>query len=178
MADNYLTNTTEPSTSVIKVGRLVVQRFIVFLLFLSVIFFGVSLPVYFEYKEGIQEQLLANEEVAVASAVQMIQKEMYEQLHMLDMLARTHLLKDYLVESTETNRLRVEKMFETFSTSFHRYDQLRVLDNTGQEVIRVNLVEGVGQAVPKAELQNKADRYYFRLKKACIQAKSMSHQWT
>lgn len=94
----------------------------------------------------------------------MIQKEMYEQLHMLDMLARTHLLNDYLAQSTEKNRLRVEKMFETFSTSFHRYDQLRVLDNAGQEVVRVNLVDGQGQAVPKSELQNKADRYYFQVK--------------
>ena len=112
----------EPEAASVQVERSIDKRFIELLFLFSAIFFGVSLPVYFEYKEGIQEQLLASEEVALASTVQMIQKEMYEQLHMLDMLARTHLVNDYLAQSTEKNRLRVEKMFETFSTSFHRYD--------------------------------------------------------
>ncbi|MFA5628437.1 MAG: sensor domain-containing diguanylate cyclase [Thiohalomonadaceae bacterium] len=167
MTDSHIAqNSTQADAAGIKVGRSVFKRFLVFLILLSAVFVGVSLPVYLEYKNGVQEQLLANEEVAVASAVQMIQKEMYEQLHMLDMLARTHILNEYLAEGTAAQKLRVQKMFETFSTSFHRYDQIRVLDNTGQETIRVNLVDGEGRTVPDEELQNKADRYYFQVKKS------------
>jgi diguanylate cyclase (GGDEF)-like protein len=41
------------------------------------------------------------------------------------------------------------------------YDQIRYIDSTGQEVIRVNLVDGEAVIVQQEELQNKSDRYYF-----------------
>lgn len=149
----------------LKVGRSTVKFFLGFFLLLLITFVGVSLPVYLEYKEGIQEQLLADEEVAVASAVQMIQKEMYEQLHMLDMIRRSEVLQEYLEDATAENTRRLEQLFATISTAFHRFDQIRLLDNTGQEKIRVNLIDGKGQATPEHGLQNKAERYYFQVKK-------------
>lgn len=44
---------------------------------------------------------------------------------------------------------------------YKRYDQIRVLDNDGMEVIRVNYHSDGSAVVPDAELQNKGDRYYF-----------------
>ncbi|MET0081214.1 MAG: hypothetical protein ABW119_22395, partial [Candidatus Thiodiazotropha lotti] len=41
------------------------------------------------------------------------------------------------------------------------YDQIRYLDDSGQEIIRVNNNFGAPAAVPTAKLQNKGDRYYF-----------------
>lgn len=152
----------KPEASSPRVGRLVLKRFLVFFLLLMVIFFGVSLPIYVQYKEGVQEQLLANEEISVASAVQMFQKEMYEQLHMLDLIIQTQALREYLAEGTVEQRIHVEKLFESIATSFHRFDQIRLLDNTGLEKIRVNLVEGKGQPVAQKDLQSKAQRYYFK----------------
>ena len=152
----------KPEASSPRVGRLVLKRFLVFFLLLMVVFFGVSLPIYVQYKEGVQEQLLANEEISVASAVQMFQKEMYEQLHMLDLIIQTQALREYLAEGTVEQRIHVEKLFESIATSFHRFDQIRLLDNTGLEKIRVNLVEGKGQPVAQKDLQSKAQRYYFK----------------
>lgn len=154
-----------PIPEKVKVGRSVFKRFLLFFLLLSLIFIGVSLPVYLEYKEGIQEQLLANEEVAVASAVQMMQKEMYEQLHMLDMIVRSAAVQEYLEEGTAERKQRLENMFVTIATAFHRFDQIRLLDNSGQEKVRVNLVDGQGQVIAEKDLQNKAERYYFQVKK-------------
>ena len=45
-----------------------------------------------------------------------------------------------------------------FSKDNPDYDQLRYIDETGQEVIRVN---AGGVIVPHEQLQNKADRDYF-----------------
>lgn len=121
-----------------------------------------NLPIYLQYKKGVQEHLLAQEEASIISATQMLQREMYEQLHLLDLIIKSYILKEYLAEGTQKQHLRVEKSFQDISTSFHRFDQIRLLDNTGQEKIRINLVAGVGQIVAKNQLQNKANRYYFK----------------
>lgn len=155
----------KPEVASIGVGRLVFKRFLVFFLLLTVVFFGMSLPVYLQYKNSLEEELLAKEEISVASAVQMFQKEMYEQLHMLDLIIQTQALKEYLAEGTAEQRLHVEKLFEAIATSFHRFDQIRLLDNAGLEKIRVDLVEGKGQPRAKEELQSKANRYYFQATK-------------
>ena len=41
------------------------------------------------------------------------------------------------------------------------YDQIRYLDDSGQEIIRVNFNSGSPATVPTAKLQNKGNRYYF-----------------
>ncbi|MEO1094714.1 MAG: ATP-binding protein [Cyanobacteria bacterium J06638_28] len=42
------------------------------------------------------------------------------------------------------------------------YDQIRFLDTTGQEVVRVNFNQGQPSIVPDEELQNQAERYWFK----------------
>lgn len=154
-------NTSNPAD--LSIGRLVFQRFVVFFLLLVLVLSGVSLPVYLQYKKGLQEQLLAQEEISVVSAVQMFQKEMYEQLHMLDLIIQSQTLRDYLAERTPKQRTQLEEFFANISTSFHRFDQIRLLDNAGQEKIRVNLVGDEAHLVAQEDLQNKALRYYFKV---------------
>lgn len=42
------------------------------------------------------------------------------------------------------------------------YDQVRLIDKSGQEVLRVNLTGDQAEVAPPAQLQNKGDRYYFK----------------
>lgn len=49
-----------------------------------------------------------------------------------------------------------------FSEDKGIYDQMRFLDLDGNEVFRVNQTEGQAEIVPKDQLQNKANRYYFQ----------------
>jgi PAS domain S-box-containing protein len=42
------------------------------------------------------------------------------------------------------------------------YDQVRYIDENGNEIVRVNLNEGNIEVVSEEELQNKENRYYFR----------------
>ena len=51
--------------------------------------------------------------------------------------------------------------FSTFSRRKGLYDQIRYLDNSGQETVRVNLRDGKALVVARPELQSKHDRYYF-----------------
>lgn len=86
---------------------------------------------------------------------------MYEQLHMLDLIIKSDALNEYLAQGTPEQKTRLENIFKNISTSFHRFDQIRLLDNAGQEQIRVNLVDQQAVLIPQHELQNKAQRYYF-----------------
>ncbi|MFT5726862.1 MAG: PAS domain S-box-containing protein [Desulforhopalus sp.] len=49
-----------------------------------------------------------------------------------------------------------------FSRNKRVYDQIRYLDKTGQEIVRINYNNGKPAVVPIENLQNKAGRYYFK----------------
>ncbi len=55
----------------------------------------------------------------------------------------------------------VEQIFKLFCSERGIYDQVRFLDETGMEIIRVNFNNGEPVIVPKEELQFKGNRYYF-----------------
>jgi len=56
----------------------------------------------------------------------------------------------------------IENIFVLFSTQKKMYDQIRLLDETGMEIVRVNYNNGKPDLVSKEKLQNKKDRYYFK----------------
>lgn len=140
---------------------LIFQRFLLLLVVLSALVMAITYPVYLQYQQGVKDRLLANEEISVVAASQMIQQEMDEQLHILGLLQHSARLKDYVSDDTEAHRLQLALYFQQVSSAFHRFDQIRLLDNNGQEVVRVGLKHEHGQIITQAELQNKADRYYF-----------------
>jgi diguanylate cyclase (GGDEF)-like protein/PAS domain S-box-containing protein len=49
-----------------------------------------------------------------------------------------------------------------FSAQKRIYDQLRLLDLHGQEILRINLTDTGAKLIPNEQLQNKANRYYFK----------------
>ncbi len=55
----------------------------------------------------------------------------------------------------------VEEEFLAFSNSRGSYYQIRYLDETGQEVARVDSDGKTAKIIPKKRLQNKGSRYYF-----------------
>jgi len=55
----------------------------------------------------------------------------------------------------------VEQDFLQFSIAKQMYDQIRFIDKSGMETIRVNFNSGFPAIVEEAELQNKKGRYYF-----------------
>jgi diguanylate cyclase (GGDEF)-like protein/PAS domain S-box-containing protein len=49
-----------------------------------------------------------------------------------------------------------------FSAQKRIYDQLRLLDIHGKEILRINLTPGGATIIPREQLQHKANRYYFK----------------
>ena len=56
----------------------------------------------------------------------------------------------------------IEKLWKSYSDTRVVYDQIRFLDLDGNEVIRVDYSPEGAYAIPKDQLQNKSDRYYFQ----------------
>lgn len=78
------------------------------------------------------------------------------------------LSKEYLELSGNSTKVRsrvirggIENNFSKWLKNKNRYDQIRILDNTGREIVRVNYNNAKPYAVKVDDLQNKGDRYYF-----------------
>lgn len=80
----------------------------------------------------------------------------------LAMLAASPNLQALLEEDTAQNLERLASEWEVFTAIKRRYDQVRWLDSQGRERLRINRTAQGAQRVGDAELQDKADRYYFK----------------
>ncbi|GEM_PF-457642 len=85
-------------------------------------------------------------------------------------LSHSQSLKEYLyaqqttpmAPTVEMARQAVEQEFLAFSQSRGNYYQVRYLDQTGKEIVRVDTDDtGHSWIVEQTQLQNKSDRYYF-----------------
>lgn len=75
-------------------------------------------------------------------------------------LANQAKLIDFL-SGGPTSKEQIEADYADFSEYRDVYDQIRYLDASGQERVRVNLLRGKAVIVPREGLQSKANRYYF-----------------
>ncbi|QMS84693.1 sensor domain-containing diguanylate cyclase [Candidatus Xianfuyuplasma coldseepsis] len=63
---------------------------------------------------------------------------------------------------SEDHKTDLQQDFVDWVEQNPRYDQIRIIDVTGMEILRVNCNCGDTMIVDDSELQNKADRYYFQ----------------
>ncbi len=71
-------------------------------------------------------------------------------------------LKSYLDTDDAKTLADIASEYQVLSLYKKRYDQIRYLDATGQEIVRINYNDAMPSIVEKEALQNKSDRYYFR----------------
>lgn len=67
-----------------------------------------------------------------------------------------------LASDDRRNRAEVEAAFLALVEESHQLDQVRYLNQDGEEIVRVEMRDGRPRIVPEAQLQNKAGRYYFK----------------
>jgi len=79
----------------------------------------------------------------------------------LIILSENRNILNFLNTQSTTSRQAIADDFLILSTGKKQYDQIRYLDETGMEVIRVNFNSGSPSIVPEGELQSKGKRYYF-----------------
>lgn len=78
------------------------------------------------------------------------------------LLSNSPNLAHALNEANEQNLLALAAEWEVFAAIKRRYDQIRWVDDSGQELLRVNLTSNGAVRATDVELQDKSTRYYFR----------------
>ncbi len=141
---------------------LALRSFIGTVIFLTAL---AALGIYFLYAQAagsIVRSLKQNESIhnrMVAQSIDLDLKTLFMGLYLMANHVET---KNFLQYRTEQNRLDLEGELMVLSTISGAYDQIRILDNDGMELVRINYNNGHPAPVPQGELQNKFHRYYFQ----------------
>lgn len=80
----------------------------------------------------------------------------------LRLLAEMPSLRRYLDNGSTEQTAELANLFMHVAKTTARYDQVRYLDASGREVVRINFAAGKASIVPRAQLQDKSKRYFFR----------------
>lgn len=86
--------------------------------------------------------------------------DVYEELNIL---SHSSELTDYLLDPHRVQAIdEVQNMFVRYANNKNGLTQIRILNEFGDEIVRVNKIKNNVVKVPNSELQNKFDRYYFQ----------------
>ncbi|MGA7179663.1 MAG: PAS domain S-box protein [Thiobacillaceae bacterium] len=106
--------------------------------------------------------LIQSEEINnLVLGVRRLDGELRVPLRHLHALANADAVRQAINNSASTATGPLETAFLTLIAYNPMYDQVRWIDETGMERVRVNNVAGHPAPVARNQLQNKADRYYF-----------------
>jgi signal transduction histidine kinase len=138
----------------------VLRRLLAILLPAALLTGGVVLAM---YEQDLRNEQALYEQAAVHRAdlhTDTIHREMRSVVSDLLYLANQAVLRDFLA-GRPGGRQEVEDEYTLFCRQRGVYDQIRYLDGSGRERLRINDNGGRPAAVPEAELQDKGGRYYF-----------------
>lgn len=117
---------------------------------------------YYTFYTTEHSSIESRELLNVDLAKRMIEKDIADVVSDLLFLAE-HIERRGLPEALPWAReQRISEEFKVFAKNKGFYDQIRYIDNSGMEVVRVNYSQGESKVVPEPKLQNKSNRYYFK----------------
>lgn len=143
-------------------ARAVLKRFWMIFTTLFVLLLALAVSHYNNQMEIARVTLENNETKYVTLAQKGLTSELRAVISDLTFLAKLNELWDILDNPNgESARLLLSQEFLYFSEKKGLYDQIRVLDIDGKEVVRVNYGDGIPYIVGQTDLQDKSNRYYF-----------------
>ena len=108
------------------------------------------------------ELIRAKEIGYVVMGVRRLDDELRLPLHQLHTLAAQPAVRQAIDRGDAASLRGLEQAFSDFIAQAWAYDKVRWIDETGRERVRVNNLDGQPQAVDGADLQDVAERYYYR----------------
>ncbi|MEW8470960.1 MAG: sensor domain-containing diguanylate cyclase [Candidatus Thiodiazotropha sp.] len=105
---------------------------------------------------------LIREESALDSIGELTSLLFEQKLSDLLVLAEGEVLRNYLHQPELKNWVSAAREFSLFARRKPKFFQIRYLDNTGMEVIRINSDGGTQEIIPQSEMQDKSERYYYK----------------
>jgi signal transduction histidine kinase len=153
---------TETSSSPISNLRLTDwRRFVLAMLAAAIVSAAIVASLYIQEVRHQRALMVRDGWYVVALEQEFLAREFRSVQSDLLFLAAQEGLKDFL-SGSPLARQRLEQEYSQFARHKGVYDQIRFLDDTGQEIIRVNYRHGEAEVVPSDQLQAKATRYYYQ----------------
>lgn len=117
----------------------------------------------YQEKENILDNVVQQNEIKDSNTEFLVDNYIDEIIGNLKIVRDSDEFQTYLSDPTEESFFQVEMMFQRVMINKEDYDQLRLLDKTGMELIRVdNETQNEIKLYAQSELQDKSDRYYFQ----------------
>ncbi len=145
----------------ISVKRLIQQFFIFYIPLLFLV--GVILS-FFYYSDAkiVKTAIKKHQESDVAIKVKSITSDVKSVVSDLNFISRQHGLIQLVDKDERLDKYDLECDFLKLAEEKENYDQIRIIDTDGMEIIRVNYNNGNPVIVPDEKLQSKKHRYYFK----------------
>lgn len=137
------------------------NAFMLLFLLLGSLLGGMVVVFYQLQTQNYDERMCAEERHSVALQLAVTRNHFTSIISDLSFLAEQEDLKAYLEAPSAQLLTPVSSEYLTYSISKKIYDQIRFLDERGEEIIRVNYGAGTPAIVPLGKLQSKQKRYYF-----------------
>jgi PAS domain S-box-containing protein len=151
-------------TAKVKSTRAVFPFRLFFLLFISAALLILACAWYVAHDriEGELGLIQGDEINNIVLGVRRLDGELQVPLRHLRALANEYAVRQAVNSPSSTDTESMQTAFLTLISYNPMYDQVRWIDETGIERVRVNNVAGRPVRVAKEQLQNKADRNYFK----------------
>ncbi len=141
--------------------KLLIRTFLIFFL-PSAALIGVTITLVYYNDIQFERKIIENREKNVINlglaTLKLDIKSIVSDLTILS----DHFERKWTPDNKVLKREELELTYLSFSNRKQSYDQIRYLNEFGMEVVRINFNEGNPSIVPQKQLQNKANRYYFR----------------
>lgn len=122
---------------------------------------GVAVYSYQDEKREAFRIAALHEQAVLKMGKSSIQQALEKLKNDVQYLSHYHDFEDYVATGSSENLEHITHDFKLVMQSHRVYDQLRWIDETGMERLRINFNNGAPALVPAEQLQEKKDRYYF-----------------
>ncbi len=137
-------------------------RFLVLVLPLAMVGGAVLGLVFLQYQQAKLEITKEREKALVWLARENVGNHLKVHLNELVIQASQQELREFLSTGDEKDRRDLVREYIIFAEQTKSFDQVRVLDLRGRELLRINYADGRAWSVPRQQLQDKSSRYYFK----------------
>ena len=135
-----------------------------FLYFIPIVLIVIIIStILFEIRNDIEIQLIKDREKDTIQLVKTsLENEFDAIISDLMLLAESEQLIHFMSSKNQKHFNLLSQKFVTICKWKKIYDQVRIIDLSGNELIRINKESGICNSVEFDQLQNKSDRYYFQ----------------
>ncbi len=143
--------------------NLAIFNFFLFIFTLtSIIVVSITVIIYFVQKNSEMKLLLNREKSDVNLEKIIIDNELNVVVSDLFILAESFELQNFINTGQKKYLKEIKGEYRLFCLRKKSFDQIRMIDKKGNEIIRINMDGDIPIAVDYNKLQNKKHRYYFK----------------